>query len=513
MTNSILSDFLPNFSFYETFTAGLSFGSTITSSMYWNNYADMCNFIHSAEETAIQLGLSFTNLSEVFQNYQIDLQNSGRNYQKVLVLLTAKTDPTEISAAKVYADQIMANGVVIIVVALGQGNNQNLSQLGQHFYYSSGYAIPITTIPSVICSYGGQTMFPPTVNPSGPPYDPLSDAVGTPCSTNSANAWVDIIFVVDISNAMSKRELNHWALITLAYMRKITFGTRVPHKTRAGIITYATDSVPRLNLTDGITSDIFGKAVRAVPTYFNAGDNGGYVQTALKTAKKMLDNTKIIDGNPKDIRQQIIILAAAAYDDTGFKGAKKTAQTLKDDGVHIFTINTYTSAGFGVPGLDELASQGYAFRSDNVDLHNLLPLGITQDCLHFENAPTFPSLANSIGCLGGGVLLAVTSQIKLDFITDKILTNLTVSTQVKNFTTGAHKNNDGIWYWWGYDQKEYPLGKFPVFNPAPTDSYSFMNNYFGYNWQLNGTTDDAYFPFMCQNRACDADFICDQTLS
>uniref|UniRef100_A0A914P105 VWFA domain-containing protein n=1 Tax=Panagrolaimus davidi TaxID=227884 RepID=A0A914P105_9BILA len=497
----------------------------------------MCNFIHSAEETAIQLGLSFANLSEVFRNYQIDLQNSGRNYQKVLVLLTAKTDPTEISAAKVYADQIMANGVVIIVVALAQGNNQYLAQLGQHFYYTSGYAIPITTIPSVICSYGGQTMFPPTVNPSGPPYDPLSDAVGTPCSTNVSNVWVDIIFVVDISNAMTKRELNNWALITRAYTRKITFGTRAPHHTRAGIITYATDSVPRLNLTDGISSEIVANAVMAVPTYFNGGDNGGYVQTALKTAKKMLDNTKTIDGNPKDIRQQIIILAAAAYDDTGFKGAKETAQTLKDDGVHIFTINTYTSAGFGVPGLDELASQGYAFRSDDVDLHNLLPLGITQvncfcpvgslqfnyfnghnvtnyaDCLHFENAPTFPSLANSSGCFGGGVLLAVTSQIKLDFVTDNILTNLTASTQVTKFFTGAHKNNDGIWYWWGYDQKEYPLGKFPVFNPASTDTYALMYNYFGYNWQLIGTTDDAYFPFMCQNRACDADFICDQTLS
>uniref|UniRef100_A0A914PEJ4 VWFA domain-containing protein n=1 Tax=Panagrolaimus davidi TaxID=227884 RepID=A0A914PEJ4_9BILA len=64
MTNSILSDFLPNFSFYETFVAGLSFGSTVTSSMYWDNYADICNFIHSVEETAIQVGLNYTSLSE-----------------------------------------------------------------------------------------------------------------------------------------------------------------------------------------------------------------------------------------------------------------------------------------------------------------------------------------------------------------------------------------------------------------------------------------------------------------
>uniref|UniRef100_A0A914PVU6 VWFA domain-containing protein n=1 Tax=Panagrolaimus davidi TaxID=227884 RepID=A0A914PVU6_9BILA len=534
MTNSILSDFLPNFSFYETFVAALSFGSTVTSSMYWNNYADICNSINAAEETTIQVGMNFTSLSEVFQNYQIDLQHSGRNYQKVLLLLTAKTDPTEIAAAKIYADQIMADGVAIIVVALNQGNTSDLSKLGQYFYPSPDYTIPITTIPSVICSYGGQTMNPPTVNPSAPPYNPLSDAVGSPCSTNVSNVWLDIVFLVDISNSMSVHELNNWALLTLTYTNKISFGPRGPHKTRAGIITYGTQSVTRLVLKDGIDKSLFKKEVVKVKTYFNPDDNGGYVQTALKAAQTMLNDTKYIDGNPKDIRQQVIILTAAAYDDIGFKGAYETAQTLKNDGVKIFTINYISAAGFYVPDFDPLASEGYAYRSDDMRIAQLLPLGLTQvncfcpvgslqfhyfnghnntnyaDCLVLNDVASLPSLVNSMGCPDGAVV-AVSSQIKLDFITDKILFNSTKFGQIKQFITGAHKNDDGNWYWWGYDQIEYPVGKFPVFYPGPSDIYSYMLNYYGFNWRLNGTTDEKPFPWMCQNRACDADFICDQS--
>uniref|UniRef100_A0AC34FZD9 VWFA domain-containing protein n=1 Tax=Panagrolaimus sp. ES5 TaxID=591445 RepID=A0AC34FZD9_9BILA len=251
----------------------------------------------------------------------------------------------------------------------------------------------------------------------------------------------------------------------------------------------------------------------SIKTYFNAGDTGGYVQTALKAAEKMLNDTRTIDGNPKDIRQQIIILTAAAYDDTGFQGAFETAQTLKDDGIKIFTINYRSFAGVYVPGLDALASEEYAYRSDDLNLPKLLPLGLTQvncfcpvgslqfhyfnghnstnyaDCLVFNNVPTLPSLVNLFGCPNGAVL-ALNSQIKLDFITDKILTNITSGSKIKQFITGAHKKDDGNWYWWGYDQTEYPLGKFPVFNPPAADTYSYMNNYFGFNWKLEGSTDD-----------------------
>uniref|UniRef100_A0A914PSD8 Uncharacterized protein n=1 Tax=Panagrolaimus davidi TaxID=227884 RepID=A0A914PSD8_9BILA len=121
-----------------------------------------------------------------------------------------------------------------------------------------------------------------------------------------------------------------------------------------------------------------------------------------------------------------------------------------------------------------------------------------------------PDTVNSIGC-PNGVVVAVTSQIKLDFITDKILSNLTTNRRIKTFITGSHKNDDGNWYWWGYDEIEYPLGKFPVFNPGPSDIFAYMNNYYGYNWRLNGTTGDDAMQWVCQNRACDADFICDQS--
>ena len=64
LASSILVDFLPRFGFYDTFIAGLAFGAqTIGSSIYYDNYADICEYIHSAEQQASALGLSKSNLS------------------------------------------------------------------------------------------------------------------------------------------------------------------------------------------------------------------------------------------------------------------------------------------------------------------------------------------------------------------------------------------------------------------------------------------------------------------
>ena len=66
LDNSILSNFLVEYNIgSDTYVSVIAFGpSTIDSSNYYTNYQDTCNYIHSAESQAVDLGLYSTNLSE-----------------------------------------------------------------------------------------------------------------------------------------------------------------------------------------------------------------------------------------------------------------------------------------------------------------------------------------------------------------------------------------------------------------------------------------------------------------
>uniref|UniRef100_A0A914R8M1 Uncharacterized protein n=1 Tax=Panagrolaimus davidi TaxID=227884 RepID=A0A914R8M1_9BILA len=57
LTNSILSSLLPQFNFNETYTAGISFGGGVSSSMYFNNYGDMCTWLDAAQASVTVVGL------------------------------------------------------------------------------------------------------------------------------------------------------------------------------------------------------------------------------------------------------------------------------------------------------------------------------------------------------------------------------------------------------------------------------------------------------------------------
>ena len=97
----------------------------------------------------------------------------------------------------------------------------------------------------------------------------------------------------------------------------------------------------------------------------------------------MFNSTITSDGNPKDNRQKVIFLVAAAYNEKGFEGADRTAQTLKDDGYTIMTINYKTITGVYVPGLDSLATSGYAYKNDDQDIISIIPIAFTQGYFDF----------------------------------------------------------------------------------------------------------------------------------
>uniref|UniRef100_A0A914PP44 Uncharacterized protein n=1 Tax=Panagrolaimus davidi TaxID=227884 RepID=A0A914PP44_9BILA len=64
LSNNILS-FLSTVDYTNVYVAGLTFGvSRIDASNYFNNYEEICEYIHSAQEQSIQMGMAKSNLSE-----------------------------------------------------------------------------------------------------------------------------------------------------------------------------------------------------------------------------------------------------------------------------------------------------------------------------------------------------------------------------------------------------------------------------------------------------------------
>uniref|UniRef100_A0A914QPJ0 VWFA domain-containing protein n=1 Tax=Panagrolaimus davidi TaxID=227884 RepID=A0A914QPJ0_9BILA len=554
LVDSILTDLMPSFNFKETYTAGLAYGAlSIGASNYFNNYADICQYIHSAQEQAIQLGLGYANLSEVFETYQITLLNSGRNYKKVLVLLTSVTDAKDIQTAKHFSDQLQASGVIVIVGALGSASATALSQLGNYVIEATGFTLSATNITEDICQYGGITVTPPkptvhvtsppstlppttrppppptTTTPAKPPTTTTpsphltNHGIGTNCSKNVTNAWLDIALVFDISVAMSDEQLRDMLLETYGYLSKFTLNHIGEHTTRVALIPYADDATVVHSLNDvqsnaALRNALFSLNNRTKPYDFNVN-----VQNALQVAFDHLQTYV-------NYRPQIILLTAGAYRKAGFNGASHTADQIKENEITIFTVAFQAPDGVLDRNLSPLASPGYAYNSADKGLYTALPLALTQvncfcfggkiqftvsnatritkyaDCVWGFAGETLPSIVFQYGC-DSGVLAAITSQEKLDFVAHKIIPHDLFGR--KAFTVGGHKVGEK-WVWNGYNGT-FPFESFPTFTQvSPADKYSFFDPISSTDFSFKSTGDVAR-PYLCESRACDADYICDQS--
>jgi hypothetical protein len=369
------------------------------------------------------------------------------------------------------------------------------------------------------------TTVPLTTTTLKPAIDPQSNAIGLPCSNDTTKAWLDIAFVIDTSQAMSKTALKQLAAEISTYMQDFTFAQIGDHTVRAAIIGYASNVTTYYNLTDTTNYDDF---VDALFNLADSDDSGGNVQGALQQAYKLLTSQS-------SQRKQLIVLIAAAYNSEGFQGADLTASIIKQNGICIVVINFESSQGVLSTALQNISCPGYYYISKDSDLNVKFPYALTQlncicppgslqfreyniawknytnygDCLLGFGTATNPNIAERV-CYPG-VLAAVTSQSKLDFITDQILPY--AMPNKKKFTIGLHRSSTNEeWKWWGYNGTEYPLGNFPSMlnTPAPNDNWGYMWNHYGFNWTLL-TGYNTQLPYVCQLRACDAEYICDQT--
>uniref|UniRef100_A0A914P6U0 VWFA domain-containing protein n=1 Tax=Panagrolaimus davidi TaxID=227884 RepID=A0A914P6U0_9BILA len=366
-----------------------------------------------------------------------------------------------------------------------------------------------------------------TVISPTPSFQPPLDSNGTPCSTDTSQAWLDILFVIDTSSTMGKHNLRGLAGGLPTIMEAFNIAQNGNHTTRVGIITYATSVTIRYQLNDVTNFNDLRLTFLKLPSYVTLNDNGVNANDALQQAFDHI-------GSRKSQRIPLIVLIAAGYDGNGFQNAYQTSKNIKDNGISIITIDFGLSDSTLQNELGSIASAGYNYTSDQEGVYDILPYAFTQincfcpqnsyqlrnknslwnnytnfaDCYFGYNINTNPSFANC----DPGVLASITSPEKFTFITDTVVPY--VLKGQKKFTIGLHKSEvDLTWKWWNYDKSEFPYDNvYPEMSqtPQPNDNYGYMWRYSGFNWKLQ-TGNNVSLPYICQMKACDAAYICDQS--
>lgn len=192
------------------------------------------------------------------QTYQISQPANAREYQRVLILLTAIDDATQVLNAKPIADSLRNDdNVQIITVLVGKSASDYLYLLGNQSYSSLSYSIDASTLDSIgyaSCLNSGfiyttpyvpptTTTTPAPVYTTTTPYYPPPPSNGTDgflCATNHKNAWLDVAIVLELSEATASQ----WNAIygnILSYVHELTLSNSAVsgHTSRVAVIGYS----------------------------------------------------------------------------------------------------------------------------------------------------------------------------------------------------------------------------------------------------------------------------------
>ena len=103
--------------------------------------------------------------------------------------------------------------------------------------------------------------------------DKRPNQIGTPCSSNLFNAWLDIIVISDVSNNMKGSELDAITADLLNTFEKLNFGINTQHGSRISLITFS--SLAKLQFGFGrVTNSTQLQKLMDLKKYSNKFDSG-----------------------------------------------------------------------------------------------------------------------------------------------------------------------------------------------------------------------------------------------
>ncbi|GMR45262.1 hypothetical protein PMAYCL1PPCAC_15457, partial [Pristionchus mayeri] len=182
------------------------------------------------------------------------------------------------------------------------------------------------------------------------------DAPSGLCNGEIDRVWLDVVFLVDSSAGMTEHGLRKADAFLRSVMRQMTIGEDTFQESRVGIITYAAEAhvVRDLSRSDNSSSSL---------PY--SGDEEANLFGAFSSALEMFDNS-----TSSVHRKRAIVIAASTYTEDGPEDATQVAEQFKIAGGSVVTID-YRVAHSGLSPLASLASNGFAFTNDDLEVANL----------------------------------------------------------------------------------------------------------------------------------------------
>uniref|UniRef100_A0A7E4VJR3 VWFA domain-containing protein n=1 Tax=Panagrellus redivivus TaxID=6233 RepID=A0A7E4VJR3_PANRE len=503
----------------------LTISANFTGAGYKTEYRDVCHTLEYFRQRAHVNEFLNASLAYSLVYYEYTLNYDPRNYQRVLVLLTAIDDETQINNALPTADTLRGkHGVQIITVTVGKSTSVYLPKLATEAFVSPTYELDgnlISKISNTSCINRGVTYptCPPTptapYNPSPTPSSPyVNGGDGPLCAANHKKAWLDLIFVIEHSSAT----FSQWSAITASIMStvsQLTLSNTLAsgHTSRIAVITYdLTGTKLQFNFTaEQTTRNILVALNKAkpLPTLGGKADIAG----GLKAAGDYLTANA-------NFRAPGVVLYAATYDDSITNDPITAANGLKTNLIKIATVSCAKSNDVNSFKIDKLASPGLAL-SVHAPLSQLLwavsqlncrcARGWTQlavgnvsyaDCFFYEDASVLQAFALCENT-DTDILALANTPARVDFIGQLVLKQ----SPIDIVSIGLSRTDSSVQWSW---QNVYPYSGYPEFaqKVSDTDVYGYLSNSGNNNWELladDGMTTGRFY--VCQRRSGDTDNI------
>ncbi|CAJ0597180.1 unnamed protein product [Cylicocyclus nassatus] len=378
--------------------------------------------------------------------------------------------------------------------------------------WTRGYNVP--------CSYTGQ----PKLQAESEPKQQAAHSgslLETPtlnqCSCTDKNIWLDVYFLMDSSQAMTRNGFDEATSFAQSVLYKLNIGQGNGQQTRAGFISYSANANKNYDLTAFQSSD-------DMINKFNInydGNRGTNIEAAIKLAAESFETS-----SHRSNVQKVIVIVASAYESGKYNDPTEIAKTFIEDGGFIITVEYLQEHGNPVPLLDKLSSgPEYSFtnRYGNLTAEQLRQAFCRINCFCPTNY--LPYTQGDVVPVGGcyrpvpisaiqalaakncrqhhnAILAKVESRDKSTFLS-------TMFPSKTKFWIGL-KNVDGYYQWadgtclQNSDFQMWAPG-YPNIN-AGDCVYTYQYSGFSSGWFNDDCSDDQNY--VCQSVPCSADNYC-----
>ncbi|PAV87638.1 hypothetical protein WR25_26600 isoform B [Diploscapter pachys] len=190
-----------------------------------------------------------------------------------------------------------------------------------------------------------------------------SQNIDPQCACNMSNLWLDVVVLIDNSQAMGRDALNKAAVNIATVFGQSNITQALGQTTRVSIVTYGQTAVVQYNLTAFDDTRTFINAIFDVVNKLTT-EPTSYIYTGLLAAQDVLHDGRV-NGKRDNVRQAIIVYAS----DYKLQGLEKDpvqlAWHIRASGIDIITVE-FNQVGEDL--LAKLATPGMAFTSTDTDL-------------------------------------------------------------------------------------------------------------------------------------------------